>query len=261
LELITGPRSLLPAGFDENSGRILSEQDYNTFSAGIAEMASVRRTGGQSTQADNSAIPHTNEAINQNDRFRQDDSLPEWLSYSSAKQFSRMGELVCVTGTITSHGWSTKNQMAAKDRADDPEMSWAKQRLAAGLPTEFEIWLTPGSTGLFVLDGPATDLVNIVSVTCSPIPSPRWQTPNRVNAEELAATIALLNEPRAQAIKGSAVSGGSAESLPEKGFRVKDKPGYLMSPWAMDLEPVDARGFPSGAMVKCPYTGKAFLVP
>jgi hypothetical protein len=38
-----------------------------------------------------------------------------------------------------------------------------------------------------------------------------------------------------------------------------DKPGYIISPYHAGY--VYAKGFPRGTQVRCPYTGKIFLVP
>lgn len=53
---------------------------------------------------------------------------------------------------------------------------------------------------------------------------------------------------------------GAKKSLPY-GVPVPNKPGFIASPYAPYSRAVDVRGFPSNSPVKCPYTGKIFLVP
>ena len=45
------------------------------------------------------------------------------------------------------------------------------------------------------------------------------------------------------------------------GLPVPNKPGFVISPYSPNAGYVDIRGFPIGAEVKDPYTGKVFIIP
>ena len=45
------------------------------------------------------------------------------------------------------------------------------------------------------------------------------------------------------------------------GLPVPNKPGFVISPFSPNAGYVDIRGFPTGAEVKDPYTGKVFITP
>ena len=72
-----------------------------------------------------------------------------------------------------------------------------------------------------------------------------------VRAESPVATVA--DSPPASA--------GADPGEPLRGIPVSGKPGFVRSPYASDQGYIDVRGFPPGTEVKCPYSGKIFLVP
>jgi len=45
------------------------------------------------------------------------------------------------------------------------------------------------------------------------------------------------------------------------GTKVSGKPGLVKSPYAPYAGDVDVKDIPAGTQVKCPYTGKIFIVP
>ena len=77
-----------------------------------------------------------------------------------------------------------------------------------------------------------------------------------------------LKEPEATE-KPEAVTTRTASSAPAQrtrtdfpyGLPVPNKPGFVISPYSPNAGYVDIRGFPTGAEVKDPYTGKVFITP
>ena len=272
IELMTGPRSVLPSGFDENSGIVLSEQEYQAFVENVKKLPSVRRTGTMAISSEpladsgnNSRRGSVYERIDANDMFRRDDSLPEWVCFLNYSNRTRLGELVCVTGKFYSMGWLPKHQIAARDQAVAERQG---QGTEASKPTEYEVWLGSKSTALFALDGPVSDLVNIVCVTVRFVPFRQERFPNPIDTEQLAAFIQKIQEPSAEQAKSDPwlefykekMQAFRKDSIP-MGIPIRERPGFMMSPWASGEGAVDVRELPRGAEMKCPYTGNVFLVP
>jgi hypothetical protein len=67
--------------------------------------------------------------------------------------------------------------------------------------------------------------------------------------------------PRQAAATHSSQPDNRQHAALPKGRLVRDKPGFVTSPYGKSTEFVDVRGYPSGTEVKDPYTGKLFLVP
>lgn len=65
--------------------------------------------------------------------------------------------------------------------------------------------------------------------------------------------------PRSEAPRVSPPPAPPRELL--TGTPVAGKPGFVTSPYAPRAGYVDTRGFSPGEQVKCPYSGKIFLVP
>ena len=73
----------------------------------------------------------------------------------------------------------------------------------------------------------------------------------------LVSATVLTADPNQPQTK-SALQKGDGKSF---GIAVPGKPGFITSPHAPDAGYVDVRGFPSGAEIKCPYSGKFLMVP
>jgi hypothetical protein len=71
------------------------------------------------------------------------------------------------------------------------------------------------------------------------------------------------NEKAATALSSGIQKPAVTEELTKlpSGKLVPGKLGYVTSPYAPSEGYVDVRGFPPGTKIKCPYTGKVFIVP
>lgn len=85
----------------------------------------------------------------------------------------------------------------------------------------------------------------------SPTPTPDAYTTPSPTPEDSTATATPTPHT---------TSTGSAREI-AYGTPVPGKPGFVTSPHAPYAGYVDVRGFPPGTEVKCPYSGKIFLVP
>lgn len=105
------------------------------------------------------------------------------------------------------------------------------------------------------------------TATAGPLPEPANNLP-----EPTQATSAPSNTPAPSSnpntgsyqpwVPPSSNSSTAAQPTPKypKGLS-SGKKGYVKSPYAEHAGLVDVQGFPAGTVVKCPFTGKNFIVP
>ncbi|MDX6767703.1 MAG: hypothetical protein SFU85_13050 [Candidatus Methylacidiphilales bacterium] len=89
------------------------------------------------------------------------------------------------------------------------------------------------------------------------MPSPTAPTAPNAPANN-APRRTVSNEPKPWESGGAKPTAKQEYPLGEK---IAGKPGLVKSPYARYAGEVDVKGIASGTQVKCPYTGKIFIVP
>jgi hypothetical protein len=107
---------------------------------------------------------------------------------------------------------------------------------------------SPSGRNRFGYRGAAGNSTATQTLAPTPTPDP-FATPTPSQTETVAAT--PTPEPTAT----------PAAREMAYGTPVPGKPGFVTSPHSPYAGYVDVRGFPPGTEVKCPYSGKIFLVP
>lgn len=223
-------RAALPAGFEEQSGQVMTNESYSQFLAALMkdktavtiQVPSIIVRAGQ--QANVEIVRKISSTKTKADR----------VGFSQDTTATLCGELIRVDGLVK---LGVLNGLALPGGFDKLGLLAKDASVPQYFNTGYEVWLPPHSTGLFVVESPQAE--GFVTLVC------------------LSAN---LIDPGGQPADTDSTASKPISDLPS-GRPIGGKPGFVTSPWAPDWGAVDVREISSGAKVKCPFTGKPFLVP
>ena len=162
---ITLGELLLPTGFNENTGKIVSKEEFHRFEAALPMKGPQRTTGWLDQQMDQALkcyLGNTDDVAS----IYSNHPDPEWLSVEFDFAAQPMGELISVRGKVSSHGWkvlSPSEKTLGRKGVSDARFNTG--RVGVCLPTEFEVWLQPNQIALFILDSPPGSLKTMIGVS------------------------------------------------------------------------------------------------
>ncbi|MES2706711.1 MAG: hypothetical protein V4726_08940 [Verrucomicrobiota bacterium] len=239
------PRAVLPAGFDEMSGMILTDSEWQMYMRALSQTKGV----------DLFTTPSVIVRPGQRSKIEIIQEVAPAVPGAEAKntgltvevEAQPCGEFIRLAGTVEV-GLFGKEVVTGSPSQPlnmelrEPEVSDGKPHY---FPTEYEIWAPDRSTGMITLDVPLAQERNLVATM--------GLTATRIDPSGAP----LDGQPGAISEEMQQEQGNGEVPV---GIAITGRPGFVRSPWSTAGE-VDVNGIPAGTKVLCPYTRKQFRVP